>query len=326
MRTNKTKNKVESNKLRKSQFSIQEPLGFLKNANIKQQLYTIYVMAVFIPITLIGSFLLWNTNRLLTNYHRDLLESDNLRVKTILFEITTQLYNISEEIAFDDTVQSVLEQSYAQKEKQLDAINRNAVLDNYVYNHSEIEQIEIYTDNPNVYEYKQYYAADESIKATDWYQKSTQTSGVFWTEMESIDRYENSYWNLCLVRKIPLVQSKYHAVLVIRLSDNYLKTRVNSQEYEMTISVNEGVVFYSSDKKMYGKPQMIEITYGDKYFQKEGNALVDGKKYYMEVTTLPLYQSESDIYVCTYNTQSYASINRIIYVCTIIIIVALVPQ
>lgn len=317
------KNNIKSNKLKKSRFSIQEPLGFLKNANIKQQLYTIYVLAIFIPITLIGSFLLWNTSRLLTNYHRDLLESDNLRVKTILFEITTQLYNISEEIAFDDTVQNILKQSYAQKEKQIDTINRNAILDNYVYNHSEIEQIEIYTDNPYVCEYKQYYVADDSVKATDWYQKSTQTSGVFWIEMESIDRYENSYWNLCLVRRIPLVQSDYHAVLVIRLSDNYLKTRVNSQEYEMNISVNSGVVFYSSDKKMYGNPQLVEIAYDDQYFQYEGNTLVDGKNYYMEVTTLPLYQSESDIYVCTYNDQSYASINRIIYVCAIIIIVAL---
>lgn len=317
------KNNTILNKLTKSRFSIQEPFGFLKNANIKQQLYTIYVLAIFIPITLIGSFLLWNTNRLLTNYHRDLLESDNLRVKTILFEITTQLYNISEEITFDETVQDVLEQTYVQKEKQIDMINRNGILDNYVYNHSEIEQIEIYTDNPNVYEYKQYYMADEMIKRMDWYQKSTQTSGVFWVEMESIDRYDNSYWNLCLVRKIPLVKSDYHAVLVIRLSDNYLKTRVNSKEYEMTISVNDGDIFYSSDKKRYGSAQLVEIPYGDQYFHYEGNVQIEDKKYYVETATLPLYQSESNLYVCTYNTQSYASINRIIYVCAIIIIVAL---
>lgn len=317
------KNNTTLNKLTKSRFSIQEPLGFLKNANIKQQLYMIYVLAIFIPITLIGSFLLWNTNRLLTNYHRDLLESDNLRVKTILFEITTQLYNISEEITFDETVQDVLEQTYVQKEKQIDMINRNGILDNYVYNHSEIEQIEIYTDNPNVYEYKQYYMADEMIKRMDWYQKSTQTSGVFWVEMESIDRYDNSYWNLCLVRKIPLVKSDYHAVLVIRLSDNYLKTRVNSKEYEMTISVNDGAIFYSSDKKRYGSAQLVEIPYGDQYFHYEGNVQIEDKKYYVETATLPLYQSESNLYVCTYNTQSYASINRIIYVCAIIIIVAL---
>ena len=51
------KENTKTNKLKKSHFRIQEPLGFLKNANIKQQLYTIYVLAIFIPITLIGSFL-----------------------------------------------------------------------------------------------------------------------------------------------------------------------------------------------------------------------------------------------------------------------------
>ena len=84
-----------------------EPFKFLKNANIRTQLYSIYILAVFIPVLLIGTFLIINTGNLLTSYHRDLLESDNLRVKTILFEITTQVYNISEEVSFDSNVQSL---------------------------------------------------------------------------------------------------------------------------------------------------------------------------------------------------------------------------
>lgn len=80
----------------------------LKNAKIKQQLYFIYFVAIVLPITVIGSFLVINTARLLTSYHRDLLESDNLRVRTILFEITTQVYNISEELAFDDGLREML--------------------------------------------------------------------------------------------------------------------------------------------------------------------------------------------------------------------------
>ena len=54
---------------------------------------TIYFAALFLPIMIIGIFLLINTYTLLSNYHRDLLEADNLRVKTILFEMTTQVYN-----------------------------------------------------------------------------------------------------------------------------------------------------------------------------------------------------------------------------------------
>ena len=76
---------------------------FRKLTNIRQQLYTIYFAALFLPIMIIGIFLLMNTYTLLANYHRDLLESDNLRVKNVLFEITTQVYNISENLIFDET-------------------------------------------------------------------------------------------------------------------------------------------------------------------------------------------------------------------------------
>lgn len=90
----------------------QRKLNIFKRANIKQQLYSIYFVAIVLPITIIGCFLVVNTSKLLTSYHRDLLESDNLRVKTILFEITTQIYNISEELTFDEGLREMLSHSY----------------------------------------------------------------------------------------------------------------------------------------------------------------------------------------------------------------------
>ena len=98
-----------------------------------------------------------------------------------------------------------------------------------MYNYSEIDQIEIYSDNPYMMEYKQYHPVTQAIAEEDWYQKAVEQSSVFWVEMVSYDKYNNEYWNLCLVRKIPLVNSDYHAVMVIRVSDNYLNTRVSSQ-------------------------------------------------------------------------------------------------
>ena len=96
-----------------------ELFGFLRRSGIRRQLYTISALTVFLPVVLIGVFLVGNTYKLLTSYHRDLLESDNLRVRTILFEITTQAYNISEELSFDKDVIAVLRRQYS-TEEQLD--------------------------------------------------------------------------------------------------------------------------------------------------------------------------------------------------------------
>ena len=302
-----------------------ELFGFLRRSGIRRQLYTIYVLAVFLPVVLIGVFLVGNTYKLLTSYHRDLLESDNLRVRTILFEITTQAYNISEELSCDEEVVSILRQQYASEEDFVETVNTYAsVIDDYMYRYTEIERIDIYCDNPDIREYKQYHGVDEELAGTDWYQRATSQAGIFWKEMESIDDYDNQYWGVCLVRRIPLVYSDYNAVLVIRLSDNYLKTRINSQEYRNSVSVDEGVVFYASDREDYGKPQLIDIDYDENYFQYAGEEKIKDRTCFVGVSTLRLYQSDSRLYICTINDKSYENIWSIIQTCLIIILLAIV--
>ena len=296
---------------------------FRKLTNIRQQLYTIYFAALFLPIMIIGIFLLMNTYTLLANYHRDLLESDNLRVKNVLFEITTQVYNISENLIFDENIKEVLSTDYEQRTNLIQKAGNLTVVDNNAQNHAEIEGIEIYTDNPTFTDYKQFYKADEDIQKSDWYQKAISQSSVFWISMTTTDKYGNKYWNLSLVRRIPLTDAEYNAVLVIKISDNYLRTRINSQEYAAMVSVNEGEVFFNSDRSQYGIKQKVSIDYDENYYQYTGTKKINGVTYFVDVSTLNLYQSDSRLYICTMNDQGYVSIKRILTICVLILAVAI---
>ena len=296
---------------------------FRKLTNIRQQLYTIYFAALFLPIMIIGIFLLMNTYTLLANYHRDLLESDNLRVKNVLFEITTQVYNISENLIFDENIKEILSTDYEQRTNLIQKAGNLTVVDNNAQNHAEIEGIEIYTDNPTFTDYKQFYKADEDIQKSDWYQKAISQSSVFWIPMTTTDKYGNEYWNLSLVRRIPLTDAEYNAVLVIKISDNYLRTRINSQEYAAMISVNEGEVFFNSDRSQYGIKQKVSIDYDENYYQYTGTKKINGVTYFVDVSTLNLYQSDSRLYICTMNDQGYVSIKRILTICVLILAVAI---
>lgn len=303
-----------------------EAFAFLKKRKIRTQLFTIYMLAVFLPVTVLGTFMMWNTSRLLENYYRDLLESDNQRLKTILFEITTQIYNISEEIAFDDTVRQLLEDDSYTESNLRNKIGKATILDTYNYNHAEIESIEIYTDHPDFIDYKQFHRADEAIQKAGWYQKALGQSSVFWTEMVSGDEYGNEYWNLGLIRKIPLIESEHSAVLVIRISDNYLKTRIGSQKYVSMVSVDGGEVFLSSDRKNYGRKQMGDIHPEESFYHFQGNLKEDNHTCYAEISTLNLYQCDSRIYICTLDGQAHDNIMEILVISMLIIAVAiLVP-
>lgn len=294
----------------------------ISKRNIRQQLYLIYVIAVFFPIAIIGSFLLGNTSNLLINYNEDLLESDNLRVKTILFEITAQIYNISEEISFEDSLQEIL--TSIEKRTEGSPANSYTTIDNYISTHAEIDDITVYTDNPSAAGYMHFAAADETIQETDWFQRATSQTSAFWVPMEKVDKYGNSYWNLALVRKVTVIGSDIKAVLVIKISDNYLQTRIHSNEYRITISTEDKKIFYNSSRKNYGEEQTVYIDYSEDYYQYLGPVWENANKLFTKISTLHLYQAESKIYIATMSENAYGDINAILIACLLIIMVAII--
>ena len=283
---------------------------FISKRKTRQQLYIIYVIAVFLPITVIGSILLTNTSRLLTNYHEDLLESDNLRVKTILFEITTQIYNISEEISFEDSLQELLVSE--EKKAEGSPAYSYTTIDNYISTHAEIDDITVYTDNPNAAGYMHFAKADEAVQETEWYRKAANQATAFWVPMESVDKYGNSYWNLALVRKVTVIGSDYQAVLVIRISDNYLQTRIHSNEYRIMVSADNKQIFFHSERTHYGEEQKIYIDYTDDYYQYLGPVWEDAERLFTKISALSLYQTESKVYIVTMNETAYGEIRTIL--------------
>ncbi|MGN1147877.1 MAG: sensor histidine kinase [Lachnospiraceae bacterium] len=296
-------------------------LELISKRKIRQQLYMIYVIAVFFPIAIIGSFLLGTASRLLTNYYKDLLESDNLRVKTILFEITTQIYNISEEISFEDSLQEIL--GSGERKTEENSAYSYTTIDNYISTHAEIEDITVYTDNPNAAGYMHFEKADEAVQSTEWYERATGQVSAFWIPMEKKDKYGNSYWNLALVRKITVMGSDYQAVLVIQISDNYLQTRIRSNEYRITVSADNKRIFYNSARTGYGEEQTIYIDYTDDYYQYLGPVWENANKLFTKISTLHLYQTDSRIYITTMNETAYGDIQMILIACLLIILVAI---
>lgn len=115
----------------------------LNKYKIKQQLYLMYSAVVVVPIILIGIFLLLYTYRMMVGYHTELLDSDNHRVRNVLFEITTQIYNISENITFDDDIQNILTKDYTDLSDYVETVSYSGLLDYYEKNYAEISSITI---------------------------------------------------------------------------------------------------------------------------------------------------------------------------------------
>lgn len=281
-----------------------------RTMRIRTQLYAIYALALLIPLTILGILFMSSGSAILEEHSIELLEADNRRVKTLLSEVTTQAYSISEDVFFDTELKQVLNREYTAYSDFIAAANGCGKLDEVIYNNQEIDGIHIYTDNPTVKNYKQFRLTTPEIAASGWYTQALESTGAFWVSLPE-DNYSNDTSNLCLVRRIALYDSAYQAVMVIRLSDSYIRSRIDSSSVTDAIDLDCGGVVYSSRRAWYGAVLPVEVDAAESYFRFSGRAEVEGSEYFATVSTLHLYKTNSRLYICTLDASGLESISSI---------------
>lgn len=297
--------------------------GFLSKKKIRTQLYSVYVAAVFIPICIVGIYLLVYMSKLLTNYYEESIRAESIRVRTIFSEITTQLYKKTTDILFDEEITRILSTT----QYPTDKVNHSAYycvsLNQLIFANTEIEDITIYTHNTFAASYLHFEQITEALEREEWYQRACKSSVSFWTTIESVDTNGKSHWNLCLVRRVPGTGSENPAVMIIELDDIYLQGRINSKKYGIRILTDNNITCFSSAVRDYGRAVDLDIDFEDDYFQQNDKFWQDGKQIFYSVSALSMYQTASNSYIMTTSDTAHYEIQRIIWTCTLIIVAAI---
>lgn len=297
-------------------------LGWGKT-KIKRQMYSVYGIALFVPLMIVGIILLYSANKMLNEHYMELLEADNRRVKTLLTEITMQAYSIVDEVYFGSELQDILSVEYESTSDFVSQVNKYGMLDELIYNTQAIEGLYIYTDNPTTQNYKQYRCVTDEIAGEEWYREAMETRNPFWISIKE-DAYTTDKSNLCLVRRVELRDSAYCAVIVIKISDTYLRSRLDTNSIFDAVSVGEEGIVYSTKRSLYGKEQPIDIDYEEPYFRFSGKAQVDDVAYFATVSTIHLYQTNTKMYICTMDSEGIESINRIMNTWAMLLLAAVI--
>lgn len=300
--------------------------GCLCNTNVKRQLNFIYFTALLIPILIIGIFLIVNTKGLLLKHYRDQVKAENIRVKSVMFDVTTNVYNISDEIFTDKTLQKILSSRYQDEEESYKSCIKYSKFDNYLSKYTFISSIELYTINPTISEYGSFKPVTEEILNASWFWQSSNRADILWSSLISFDSWKNKSRQLCLIRKIPVISTKEYAVLVIRISNIYLKNRIQNNSVLTAVTVNQDPVFYSSERNLTGNYIDLPIDYEKSLFQYTGQFTCGDKTGIGHISTLQPFSSKDKIYITVLDYNALKDTANIILFCSaIIVIAAIVP-
>lgn len=277
---------------------------------IRNQLYLAYMLSIFLPILVIGTYLVWNTHKLILDHHITNLQSDNLRIRSILLDTTTSINNISEDIATDPTLQKILSSTYTDWDEAHDALRNYKKFNDYIAKYTELSSITLYTTNASLHDYGYIKRPTETILAEPWYLKASEKFGYFWSTHSAVNQFKVPIIELRLTRKIPILGTNQYAILVINVSNNHIKSRVDTSELLTDISVNNDAIFYSStDHK--GKQVDFPLHYEDSYFTFSGKTTYFGSESLTEIIALEPVNSNDRLFIISLDPDAYANVRRI---------------
>lgn len=293
------------------------------NAKVQRQLFTTFLFAFSMPILAIGIFLIVNTQKTLKNHYMEQTQAENLRVKSIFFDITTNIYNISENFVVDERLQTILRRRYSNNLERIYYLDDYPLIYNTFAKDTSTSSIVIYHNNKSIGDYGNFSFITEKLKKSDWYKKASSTFSIFWNTKYRLDFMGNEYFELTMYRKIPLISTNDFAILEITASDNYLRNRIENNTLQNIACINQDSIFYSSDRSLKGSTIPVTIDYRIPYYQQQGTISLMEEDYIGAITTLHPYQSDDNLYIVSFSTEALPYVHNIIFSYALIVLLAL---
>ena len=275
---------------------------------VQKQLYIIYLLAMIIPVIAIGGYMVYHARSLLTKHYMDQAYSDNLRVKSLLLDLTSNIYDRSINLANNKNIISLLS-------GDADTSSKMALLTAYreitalLEKDSSISSIDIYTYNEELTDGKYFHLISDYKAENDDIKKAVASAAPFWTVKTVPSSNQKDKKVLSLYTRIFLPKIKNYAILSMSVSANHLKNRIENSALKTIIWLNDGLTFYNTGGMI---PENI-IT---DLVRKQGVSHIEQpvKKSYNALGYIsPLYTSySSDIfYICSLDYEAYPRMNEI---------------
>lgn len=292
---------------------------------IRRQLLTVYILAGFLPILILGMYLVLNTRALVINQHYSQAIADNLRVRSIILDITTSLENISDDLFSDTALHDILREQYPSNGESYAACRTYTKMNYYTNNYTEISDLTLYVNNRTICDYGNFKTAPDEVRDTEWYQRAQKSVGNYlWMTIGTKDMGGTPVSKLALIRKIPIFNSGgEYAILVISINNNYLKTRVNNGTLKTELSATNGPIFYSNIPGNNGSMPGMDIDTTQLYFKFSGITQYNGQEDLVQVSTVVPVESTDSLYIITIDDKALPAANKLLFNCILIVIVNL---
>lgn len=300
-------------------------LTLFKNIRIQRQLFSKLLLFFSLPILILGFLLVHGSYQKNYSHDQDIINHENLRIRSIMYDLTTNLYNLSDWFVMKDDLHDLLVKSYSSDKECRKALDSYTLIDDILQQETSIEDITIYTNNQTIGNTTHFAFADDAIQKTDWYHELLQTRNAIWRSEKNNSDSLNPY-SLCLYRMLPLPLENNFAILKIKVSENYLNNRLYNTFMPSIIAVDNASAVYSSGNLISDFRFPVANIKQSQFCQQSGTQNVNDVRCITSLSTLIPYRCDNDIYILTYSDLAYYElIHQTVLYALIVLVAWLIP-
>jgi len=292
----------------------------LNDIYLQKKLLILYSVCGLLPAFLLSLLLLTNTHERLLTLSDSQIQADNQANRSILMSATNLVSAVSKILVSDEELLSIVSTDFKNDASVYSAYRNYTLLDDFTNNYAEIADIRLYINNPTLVSSNRYQTLSIDTISADWYQAVMKDSAeVTWV-------YGNFSQDahLYLLRRIILPHSDRYAILVIGISNNYLSAMNYNRLQTTCISLDDGVVFFSSDASRVGSP--LEITLEKDYSNYVCSLYTfENRKVLAHETSLKGVSSTQTFHITTINSDYGQITSTLVLITTITLIVSILP-
>ena len=296
-----------------------------KNIRIQRQLFSKLLLFFSLPILILGFLLVYGSYQKIYSHDQDIINHENLRVRSILYDLTTNLYNISDRFVMKEDLHDLLVKTYSSDKACRKALDSYTLIDEIMQQETSIEDITIYTNNQTIHNATHFSFADDTLRETDWYHELLQTRNAIWRSEKNDSNSLNSY-SLCLYRMLPLPFENDFAILKITVSGNYLNNRLYNTFMHSVIAVDTAPAVYSSGNLIADFTFPAANIKPSQFCQQSGTQNLNDVRCITSLSTLIPYRCDNNIYILTYSDSAYYElVHQTVLYALIVLVAWLIP-
>jgi two-component system sensor histidine kinase YesM len=283
--------------------------------------------------------------RQMEDRYEEQLRAENIRIKSIVFDISSIVYTSLESIISSQEYRDMFaSDSYAVvtkgKYNSLDA-----AVSSIIRTTAAISSINIYTNNPKIPTGSHVVnvgisgverfgedadkaagsgVTDDPFSRFEWYNDIDDSAWDSYTCIHvPLNEYENDY-ELALVRRFNTGASNNRAYIVVTVSTNYLRNRLLTTDNYILISLDRHPVFFSSNynEKEIEMPEFQ--SNGVDEYNYMGDMMLDGKLALTYISSFVPYKISSRFYVLTGDYNAHEAIKDIMRGFILVLLLALI--